>query len=139
MTAEPLVSDFMDKKFTKIRADDSVNTAINLLIKKGLIGALVVDDQGELVGKLSEKECLKVFVHQTYHTLPATKVKDHMSQIEKSIESTMTAREASDLFHELKCRRLPVVDSGNLVGQITRRDLLRGLHLHLFPKTGKTG
>jgi predicted transcriptional regulator len=134
MAAEPLVADFMDKKFFKIKAEDSVNNAIRLLIKKGLIGLLVLDDQDRLVGRLSEKECLRVFVNQTYHTLPAGSVKDHMSKIEKTVESSMTASNVADVFLEHNYRRLPVVDSEKLVGQITRRDLLRGLHRHLFSK-----
>ncbi len=134
MASELLVADLMDKKFNKSRESDSINKAIRVLMKKGLIGLLVVDDNDNLVGRLSEKECLDVFVHQTYHALPAGKVKDHMSKIDLTVPSTMTAKEVADVFLENKSRRLPVVDSGKLVGQITRRDLLRGLHLHLFPQ-----
>lgn len=137
MTAEPLVKDYMDEKFITINENDTINKAIRILMKHGLIGLLVVDDQGTLVGKLSEKDCLHVFVHQTYHTLPAGKVKDHMKAVERTIPSSMTARELADIFLNSKTRRLAVVDQNKLVGQITRRDLTRGLHLHFFPDKGR--
>ncbi|MBU2511586.1 CBS domain-containing protein [bacterium] len=134
MASELLVADLMDKKFNTVKESDTINKVIRTLMKKGLIGLLVVDDEGNLVGRLSEKECLDVFVHQTYHALPAGKVKDHMSKIEFTVPSTMTAKEVADVFLENNIRRLPVVDSEKLVGQITRRDLVRGLHLHFFPQ-----
>ena len=71
MTAQLLVADFMDKQFDTIHENDSINIAISLLMKDRLIGLLVVDDHGNLVGTLSEKNCLEIFVNQIYHTLPS--------------------------------------------------------------------
>ena len=133
MSNQLLVSDFMDKQFDIIRENDSINEAISLLMKDRLIGLLVVNDQGNLVGTLSEKNCLEIYVHQTYHTLPSSKVKEHMNEIKLTVHSSMPAEEVADIVLEHKIRRLPVVDDGQLVGQVTRRDLLRGIHYHLFP------
>ncbi len=134
MATDILVNDLMDKVFDTIKENDSINKAIAKLLKKGLTGLLVLNDQKELVGRISEKECLAVYVNQTYHALPVGKVKDHMSSIDLSVPSSMPASEVADAFLGYSHRRIPVLDSGKLVGQITRRDLIRGLHLHFFPR-----
>lgn len=127
------VSDIMDKEFERISADSTINRAIQLLMKKGLIGLLVVDENGELVGVLSEKECLKVLVHQTYHEMPSGKIKDFMNSDMLTVSSDMSVDQLTEMFLGNSVRRVPVIDSGKLVGQVTRRDLLRSMHLKLYP------
>ncbi len=134
MSTDLQVKDLMDKKFEKINEKDSINKVISKLMKKGLTGILVINDVGELVGRLSEKECLAVCVHQIYHALPVGVVKDHMSKIELSVPSSMSVSKVAEVFLNYNYRRIPVLDAGKLVGQITRRDLIRGLHLYFFSK-----
>ncbi len=134
MNQEPTVADFMDKKFEKLKPDMPLNNAINILVKKGLIAAFVVDDQNKILGILSEKDCLKVILHQAYDQAPWGLVEDYMHPAPEGISSTMPVVEVIDIFVGNRSRRLPVIDAGELVGQITRRDLQRGLHLRLFPR-----
>jgi len=133
MEQQATVADFMDKSFLTLSPEISINKAIDLLIKNNLIAALVVDDQRQPIGILSEKDCLKIILHQSYNQLPSDQVKNYMHRAPDSVPSTMSAIEAVDFFVAHESRRLPVVDDGKLVGQITRRDLLRGLHSKLFP------
>ncbi|MCP4754990.1 MAG: CBS domain-containing protein [Proteobacteria bacterium] len=131
MSTEPTVADFMDTKFTKFSPESPLKNALNTLVKKGLLAALVVEDDDKLVGILSEKDCLKVLLQKAYDQRPWGQVKEYMHEIPEAIPSTMPASEAADLLVEHRSRRFPVVDSGKLVGQITRRDLLRGMHSRL--------
>lgn len=128
MAKNPTVADFMDRKFAKLTPDTSISKALDLLLKKKLIGIMVVDDQGQVAGILSEKDCLKVVLHDTFHRLPDSKVKHYMHQVVQTVSSTLPAVEAAKLFMKSRFRRMPVVDDNKLVGQLTRRDLLRGLH-----------
>ncbi|MBN2429408.1 MAG: CBS domain-containing protein [Deltaproteobacteria bacterium] len=136
MSQEPLVADYMDKNFMTFSPDLSINKAMNILVKKRLIAALVVDEQGLPQGLLAENDCLKVLLNQTYYNSqePEDMVKNYMQKVPDSIPSTMTILEAADIFLKNRFRRLPVIDSGKLVGQITRRDLLRAMHKELFLK-----
>ncbi len=134
MTEEPIVADFMDHKFNTLSPNTSINKAIDLLMKKRLIAVIVVNDQNKPIGLLSERDCLKMILHQAYSQLPDDTVKHYMQKISDPISKTMPASEAATLFINNKFRRLPVVEDGKLVGQITRRDLLRGLHRRLFPR-----
>ena len=137
MGQEPTVADFMDKKFLTLSPGTSINKAIDLLMKNRLIAALVVDEKHNPIGILSEKDCLKIILHQSFSQLPSDDVANYMHTVPNTIPSTMSAIEAAELLVTHKSRRLPVVDDGKLVGQITRRDLLRGLHLKLFPQKQK--
>ena len=134
MTDIPTVADFMDKKFTTFSPDMPLKKALNTLIKKNLLAALVVEDNDTLVGILSEKDCLKLLLHKAHEDRPWGLVKDYMHESPEAIPSTMPVTMAAEILIEHRSRRYPVVDNGMLVGQITRRDILQGLHTRLFGK-----
>jgi CBS domain-containing protein len=133
MSQIPTVADFMDTKFTKLSPDTELKSALTTLLKNKLLAALVVEDDNKLVGILSEKDCLKVLVHKAYDQRPWGLVKDYMHEVPEAIPSTMPVPVAVELITEHRSRRFPVVDDGKLVGQITRRDLLLGMHSKIFP------
>jgi len=133
MSQIPTVADFMDTKFTKLSPDTELKSALTTLLKNKLLAALVVEDDNKLVGILSEKDCLKVLVHKAYDQRPWGLVKDYMHEVPEAIPSTMPVPVAVELITEHRSRRFPVVDDGKLVGQITRRDLLLGMHNKIFP------
>lgn len=132
MSQIPTVADFMDTKFTKLSPDTELKSALTTLLKNKLLAALVVEDDNKLVGILSEKDCLKVLVHKAYDQRPWGLVKDYMHEVPEAIPSTMPVPVAVELITEHRSRRFPVVDDGKLVGQITRRDLLLGMHKQIF-------
>ncbi len=128
------VADFMDTKFMTLSPNNSVNESINLLVKNRLIAVMVVDDQdkNKVIGLLSERDCLKLILDQTYNQLPRDSVSNLMQECPASVPSTMLITEVVDIFYNNKFRRMPVIDNGILVGQITRRDVLRGIHHQIF-------
>ena len=132
MSQVPTVADFMDTKFTKLSPNTEMKNALNTLLKNKLLAALVVEDDNKLVGILSEKDCLKVIINKAYDERPWGLVKDYMHEIPEAIPSTMPVPAAVELITEHWSRRFPVVDDGKLVGQITRRDLLLGMHNQIF-------
>ena len=132
MSQIPTVADFMDKKFTKLKPDTEMKKALNTLLKNKLLAALVVESGDKLVGILSEKDCLKVMINKAYDERPWGLVKDYMHEVPEAIPSTMPVPVAVELIAEHRSRRFPVVDDGKLVGQVTRRDLLLGMHNQIF-------
>ena len=123
----PIVDDFMDKKFPKLKPDMTIADAVKILIKKKMTGAVVVNDNGDLVGILSEKDCLETLLHDSYSRSPSGFVKDYMHTDVETVESTMDIIAVAQKFLKSTFRRLPVVDNKKLVGQITRRDILKGV------------
>lgn len=123
----PIVDDFMDKVFPKLTPDMSIHEAVHFLIKKKMTGAVVVNEKGDLIGILSEKDCLKIILYDSFHSTPAGLVKDYMQSKVEFVESTMDIVAVAQKFLKSHFRRFPVVDNGKLVGQITRRDILKGV------------
>lgn len=133
MSQELVVADFMGKKNVTLRPDMSINEAMGVLLKNRLIAALVVDGEGLPVGLLTENDCLKVLLNQAYYNQdPEDMVKNYMQKPPQAIPSSTTLLDAADIFLKNQFRQLPVMDSGKLVGQITRRDLLKTMHLEMF-------
>ncbi|MFM8914129.1 MAG: CBS domain-containing protein [Flammeovirgaceae bacterium] len=109
------------------RPDQSIESVIDVIIEKGISGAPVLDDKRKLVGIISEKDCLRIIVDQAYHNLPSSSrvVSDYMTAKVKTLGSSSDIVEAANEFLTSPVRRLPIVDNGVLVGQISRRDILK--------------
>ncbi len=121
------VADIMTKKLITFSLDTQVLGAIDTLISKKISGAPVVDEDGNLLGMLSEIDCMQTFLQSTYHNEMGGLVKDYMSDEVSTIPSTMGIMDVAEYFLETHFRRLPVVDNGKLVGQVSRRDVLRAI------------
>jgi CBS domain-containing protein len=88
----------------------------------------VVNDHGSLVGVISEKDCLKVMLAAAYHNRPMNTgiVKDYMSTKVTTISDDKDVLDVANEFLKTNFRRYPVVNAdGKLVGQVSRRDILR--------------
>ncbi len=126
MSDLPSVKDFMDKTFVLLHKDMDVYKAIDVLLDKGVTSAVVVDDQDRICGILSEKDCMTLLTKGEYHTLPSGKVSDFMTEHVVTIGENTDIFVVADMFLKHFFRRLVVADEENrMVGQITRRDLLR--------------
>ncbi len=123
----PLASEFMTRELVTVHPETSAYDAIVLLLKHQISGMPVVDAEGHLVGILSEKDCLKTLVDAKYHDLPTASVKDLMSGTPQVVSPHTDILQVAEIFVRNRFRRLPVVDGGELVGQISRRDVLRSM------------
>lgn len=122
-----LVSKYMTTKLITFHPEQSVLEVMELLIKNKISGGPVVDDSNKLVGIVSEGDCMKQIAESGYYNVPMNhdKVKDHMITDVDTINSGMSIFEVASLFYKSKRKRFPVLDGGVLVGQISRRDILR--------------
>lgn len=122
------VSDYMTTSLLTFRPDTDVMAAIGQLVKRGHSGAPVCDEAGLLVGMLSEKDCLKVAVVANYEGVSPGVVRDFMSPNVAALSPEMTLLDAATRFLDAPYKRFPVVESGRLIGQISRSDILRAIH-----------
>lgn len=124
-----LVSDFMTKDLITFRADQTIFQAIDILIKHGITGGPVVNENNELIGVLSEGDCLKEVVKGKYDNIPMLSgmVGEYMTQNVTTIPPEMNVFEAAKLFLSKRIRRFPVVKDGKLVGQISQRDVMKAV------------
>lgn len=123
------VKDYMAANLVTFSPDMDVLDAIHLLLENGISGAPVVDKRGNVVGILSEVDCIKVALSASYHEEWGGKVSEFMSRQVKTIDAEANLVEAAELFMKEPHRRFPVMDDNRLVGQISRRDVLRALEV----------
>lgn len=132
------MSDYMLYNPAKVLADDDLFQAIDVILDKRISGVCVVNNDGILVGVLSEMDCLKAIVATTYNeTGEVGKVKDFMTA---KVESCSLHDNVVDVANDMLKkghRRRPVVVEGKLVGQITCRQLLRVVRQFNNPDTGR--
>jgi len=132
MPATLKVEDYMATELIAAHPEMETYEAIQLLLKHEISGMPVVDDAGKLVGVLSERDCLETLADSRYHELPTALVKDLMTKDVVTVGPNTSILEVSNLFVDHRFRRFPVIDGDKLVGQISRRDVLRAIQeLHL--------
>lgn len=125
------VRDYMAANLVTLSPDMEILRAIHLLVEKRISGAPVVDEQGNMVGVLSEQDCMRVALNAGYYEEYGGHVNEYMSSKVVTVEADASILELAERFIEGKYRRFPVVENNRLVGQISRRDVLRALE-HLW-------
>lgn len=119
------VKDYMAASLVTFKPEMDVMQAIHLLMENGISGAPVVDNLGNIVGILSEKDCLKVALEASYNDGYGGNVADYMSPHVVTIDADTSVLDVARMFIEAPFKRYPVVDDNRLVGQISRSDVLR--------------
>lgn len=144
MPIDNKVTEFMTVKLITFKPDMDIQEATRSLLKNNISGAPVVNDDGDLVGVLSEHDCLKLILDGQYNQRPSGvgTVADYMSTEVRSLDVSTTISEAAYRFVNGHFRRFPITEDGRLVGQISRRDILKAVDkyqpkLNLVPDTWK--
>jgi CBS domain-containing protein len=119
--------DFMAKELVTVHPETDAYEAIVRLLKHQISGMPVTDAAGNLVGVLSERDCLTTLVQAQYHELPTASAGELMSTDVRTVSPDTDILQVAKIFLENRFRRLPVVENGRLVGQISRRDVLRAI------------
>jgi CBS domain-containing protein len=120
--------DYMLPHPAKVKADANVLDAMRVIIDNKVSGLCVVDDADNLVGILSELDCLRAALSATYNKTQIGNVNQHMTS-----ENLVVAHPDEDIVDvaqdmlKNKHRRRPVVENGKLIGQITCRQVLRAV------------
>ena len=124
-----LVSDYMATSLVTFRPEQTIYEVVHTLITMKISGGPVVNDRNELVGIISEGDCLKEVVKGKYHDMPVLSgtVEEHMARNVVSISPTMCIFDLAKMFLERRLRRFPVVHDGKLIGQISQKDVMRAM------------
>lgn len=123
------VTDYMTVKLITFKAEMDIQEATKVLLDNKISGAPVVDDDGLLIGMLSEKDCIRLLIDGHYNQRPAGTgtVADYMSRNIKTLNASTTIIDAAYDFLGSSYRRYPILKEGKLVGQISRRDVLKAI------------
>ena len=118
-----LVGQFMTTKLLTVRPDDSMDLAASIMDWKRVRHVPVENDEGELVGLVSNRSVLKKIVDGDDHK--GTAIKEIMNQQPIFAEPKTSTVEAIQIMREKRISCLPVVEHGKLVGVITEYDLIK--------------
>ena len=127
----PVVRECMARKLLTLKSDTEILDAVAFLLKHKISGAPVVDNDKHLVGVISEKDCLNLLAKGVRGNVPHGSIAEFMTTEVETISPDMDLYYAAGLFLKRNYRRFPVVEDSVLVGQISRRDILRAIHYHL--------
>jgi tRNA nucleotidyltransferase (CCA-adding enzyme) len=119
--------DLMSSPVRTIRPEVTIQEAQRVLLRYGHSGLVVVDGQGRLVGVISRRD-IDIALHHGFGHAP---VKGYMTTEVKTLSPDTPLAEIQRLMVQWDIGRLPVLQDGQLVGIVTRTDVLR--HLHQLP------
>ena len=128
MNAPLLAKDIMVTKLVTLAPHLDVFEAVGLLLRHRISGAPVIDEEGRLLGVLSERCCMCALAEAVYDGMPTTEVRAFMDTDHTTITEETDFLNIIQLFLSTGQRRLPVLRDGKLVGQISRRDVLCAAH-----------
>ncbi len=123
----PRVSQYMDKVVHSLSPDTEIVEAVAFLLKHRVTGAPVVNEANEVIGILTEKDCLNLLALGDGSGFPRGSVADFMSTSVTTIPPTLNIYFVAGMFLNDVVRRFPVVENDKLVGAITRFDILRAI------------
>jgi CBS domain-containing protein len=116
------VRDLMTARPSAVETSTTIGDVLRLLLQEGISEVYVMDSTGTLVGVVPDYSLLKAQLNQTSEMAPVDSL---MSRSVQVVHPNTTATEIVSVFRESRIRRMAVVEEGRLVGQISRRDLMR--------------
>jgi CBS domain-containing protein len=122
-----VASDMMATNLVTLTGSMNVYAAIDILLKKRISGAPVVNEYGIFQGVFSERSCIQFLIDASYEQVSASGLLAFVDAEPPTISSDTDVLGIAERFLNEDVRRLPVVDNGILVGQISRRDLMSAI------------
>lgn len=147
------VREIMTTNVITVKPEATVGDLADILAKNKISGVPVVDDQGRVLGMVSEADIIlqdvdlhfpyyiqfleSVIYLQSIHKFEerfrkafGSKVTEVMSDEVVSVSPDATVREVATLMADRNVNRLPVTEDERLVGIVTRGDIVRAIAEH---------
>lgn len=121
-----LVEDYMSRSLITFNKEQFVIEVMEALTKNKISGAPVVNEHNEVLGIISDGDCMKLISESRYYNMPIgdMKIDQFMSKDVIPIDRKVNIFDCANLFHKHNCRRFPIVENGKLIGMISRKDVL---------------
>ena len=124
--------DMMVSNLITLSPDMDALEALDVLLRHRISGAPVVDSERRFLGIFSEKSCIRFVVDAAYEQMPSNNLMAFVDTNPPTILERTDLLTIAQTFLDAACRRLPVLsEEGKLIGQISRRDVMREVRDHL--------
>ena len=127
MFKTPTVRDVMKRPSQTFVRDQPMPEAAGIIARSPAAAIPVVDANGEVVGLLSEKDCLRAVSRWAYEGISGGVVADYMSDLSVRLNPDMDLLSAATGFVKCNFACLPVMDGDQLVGRLARHELLTAI------------
>ena len=122
-----LVKDYMIRKREIVSPDDSVQSAIELMVDHDQGSVIVVSPDDKVIGIFTERDVLRRYLTSQDKFLHL-KVSEVMSSPVTTVSVDTTVAEALALMNRKNVRRLPVVDGdGRMIGFVSWMEMFKNL------------
>lgn len=126
------VKDYMSQRPVTFTTEMPVAEAVEKLLHSHQTGGPVVNQKRELVGFLSEQDCIKQMIESSYYREQVARVKDIMVAPAISVKPYTSVLEVAQKMISEKPKLYPVVDDdGVLLGSISRAHVLNAIDVQL--------
>lgn len=124
------IREIMQARPIVVRPESLLHEALELLIENNISGLPVVDEDGAIVGVLSEKDLLQVFWEKDARTVEAVMTRD---PVMVSVDAPLV--EVLDCLMVNDSRRVLIHEDKKLVGLVSRADLMPTILEALLART----
>lgn len=142
------VKDVMRSEVYSIHANSNVRDLLNLFIEKQITGALVVNENNELAGIITDADVLgeiydpptlidvmtfvaafdtEAFFLEEIHELMDKPVNDLMTKKVITVTENTRISKVAQIFSRRKFKKVPVVNGQKIIGVVSRGDVVRYL------------
>ena len=121
------VRDYMTTDLVTVLPQTDITQVVQTLIVNDISGVLVVSDSQELLGILTERDCLATASSAGYYDELGGPASNFMSAPVETVTPDESLINVAIRMTDSPYRRFPVLENGKLVGLISRRDVLRAL------------
>lgn len=120
------VYEILKKDFLRIKKEEALDSAVNMMLLSGRDEVLVFSDAIKLLGIITKTDIKRLKLGGADFSLP---VHNFMSTRLISIDKNSTVRSARDLMIKEGIGRLIVLENGEIIGIVTAYDLLNTFYL----------
>jgi CBS domain-containing protein len=113
--------EIMNMNVITMARDEDIFEAVRTMTLNHITGLPVLDEDGTLVGIITEKDVLTLLSGPK----ASGRVEDFMTRSVVCFTPQDRIDDIAECFRENHFRRVPVVEEGRLVGIVSRRDILR--------------
>ena len=104
--------------------DTPIRRAVALLVEARTAAAVVCDDNGQLLGVLTQKDCFQPALHASYYQEWTGRVLDYMTREAVSVDADDEVITVAEMFMAYPHRVFPVRNGATVAGLIHRSDVL---------------
>ncbi|MNF64588.1 inosine 5'-monophosphate dehydrogenase [compost metagenome] len=122
------VRDHMQRLTHTLSPQLGLAEALDRLHQAGLSGLPVLDERQQLIGFLSEQDCIPSLLTGSYHCDSRTRVEDLMSRAPLSVAPDDSILDLARQMTGSKPKIYPVLQQGKVIGIISRPLVLQALN-----------